>query len=137
VERESKTTTWSKMKDYHMQRFLAGERFFVGRNVTNFDAMKLVFHDDTKGLNANITNYAKEVHPYLVHGKGSQLIVVITNHGDSDHQTSQCTTNNVSLCDTIIPITTRLNFTNAMELSQFGSTIAFSKFNNPTQVEPS
>jgi hypothetical protein len=73
--------------------------------------MKLVFHDDTKGLSVNITNNAKEMHPYLMPSKGSQLIVVITNHGYSDHQTSQGITNSVSLCDTIIPITTRLNFT--------------------------
>lgn len=37
---------------------------------------------------------------------------------------------------TIIPIATGLNFSNVMELSQFGSTVALSKFNNPTQVEP-
>jgi hypothetical protein len=74
--------------------------------------MKLVSHGDAKDLNANITNNAKEVHPYLVCGEGSQLMVAIVDHGYSDHQTSQGTANNVFFCDTIIPITTRLYFTN-------------------------
>ncbi len=66
--------------------------------------MKLVSHGDTEGLNANITNNAKEVHPYLLGGKGSQLMVVVVDHGYSDHQTSKDTTNSVSLCDTIVPM---------------------------------
>ncbi len=32
-------------------------------------------------------------------GKGSQLIIIITDHGYNDHQTSQGTSNNVSLYD--------------------------------------
>ncbi len=99
--------------------------------------MKLVFHNDAKGLNANKTNNAKEVHPHLVCGEGSQLVVTVIDHGYSDHQPFQGVTNNVSLCDTIIPIVARPNFTNVMELNQFESTIAPNKFNNPTQVKPS
>jgi hypothetical protein len=120
-----------------MQRFLVGEQLFVGRDFTDFDFMKLVSHGDAKGLSANITSKGKEVHPYLVCGEGSQLMVAIVNHGYSDHQTSQGIANNVSLCDIIIPITTRLYVINVMELNQFRSTITPSKFNNPTQVEPS
>jgi hypothetical protein len=63
-----------------------------------------VSHGDDEGLNADINNNAKEVHPYLVGSKGSQLMVVVANHGYSDHQTSKSVTNNVSLCDTIIPM---------------------------------
>ncbi len=99
--------------------------------------MKLVSHGDANSLSANITSNAKEVHPYLMHGKGSQLVVTVADHGYNDHQTSQGTTNNVSLCETIIPIIARLNSTNVMELNQFKSTIAPSKRSNPTQVEPS
>lgn len=57
--------------------------------------MKLVFNGDAEGLNANKTNNSKEVHPYLVRGEGSQLVVVVADHGYSDHQTSQGVTNNV------------------------------------------
>jgi len=73
-------------------------------NVTNFDVVKLVSHGNIEGLNGNITNNAKEVRPYLVGGEGSQLMVVIVDHGYNDHQTSKCTTNSVSLCDTIVPM---------------------------------
>jgi hypothetical protein len=68
-----------------MQRFLAREQLFVGRDVINFDVIQLVSHGDAKGLSANITSNAKEVHPYLVCGKGSQLMVAIVDHGYSDH----------------------------------------------------
>jgi hypothetical protein len=55
--------------------------------------MKLVFHVDVKSLNANITSNAKEVHPNLVGGEGSQLMVIIVDHGYNDHQTSKGITN--------------------------------------------
>ncbi len=55
--------------------------------------MKLVSHGDVESLSANITSNAKEVHPYLVGGEGSQLMVVVVDHGYNDHQTSKGTTN--------------------------------------------
>jgi hypothetical protein len=61
-------------------------------------------HGDVEGLSANITSNAKEVHPYLVGGEGSRLMVVVVDHGYSNHQTSKGITNNVSLCDTIVPM---------------------------------
>jgi hypothetical protein len=64
-------------------------------------------------------------------------MVVVVDHGYNDHQTSQGITNNVSLCDAIIPIARRSNFTNLMELNQFKSNITCSELSNPTQVEPS
>jgi hypothetical protein len=66
--------------------------------------MKLVFHSDVEGLNVDITINAKEVHPYVMGGEGSQLLVAFTNHDYSDHQTSKGTINNDFLCDTIIPM---------------------------------
>jgi hypothetical protein len=120
------------MKDCHMQRFLPWERFFVGQDVINFDAMKHVSHGDVEGLSVDKTNNAKEVHLNLVCGEGLQLMFIVVDHGYSDHQTSQGITNNFSLCDTIIPIATRLNFTNVMEFNQFKSNIAPSKLSNPT-----
>jgi hypothetical protein len=68
--------------------------------------MKLVSHGDVEGLSVNITNNAKEMYLNLVHGEGLQLMVVVVDHNYSDHQTSQGTTNNVFLCDIIIPIAT-------------------------------
>jgi hypothetical protein len=99
--------------------------------------MKRVSCGDIEGLSVDITNNVKEVQLNLMRGKGLQLMVIVVDHGYSDHQTSQGTTNNVFLCDIIIPIATRLNFTNVMELSQFKSNIAPSKLSNPTQFEPS
>jgi hypothetical protein len=47
--------------------------------------MKFVSHGDAEGLNANMTNNAKEVHSYLVGGVISQLMVIVVDHGYSDH----------------------------------------------------
>jgi hypothetical protein len=77
---------------------------FVGLRCYNFDVVKLVSCGDAEGSNANITNNAKEVHPYLVGGEGSQFMVTFANCGYSDHQTSKGATNNVSLCDIIVPM---------------------------------
>jgi len=104
MEHESRTTTQNKVKDCHMQWFHAREQFFVGGDVTNFDVVKLVSHVDAQKRNADITNNAKEVHPCLVGGKGSQLMVVVAYHGFNDHQTSKVSCNNIFLCDTIVPM---------------------------------
>lgn len=91
-------------------------------------------------------------------------MVVVANNGFSDYQTFKVTTNNVFLCDPIVlmsqlptkqcmhssqlqcvtqlagvftHVVARLNFTNAMELSQFRSNIAFNQLNNVTKFEPS
>jgi hypothetical protein len=85
VECESRIATQSKMKHYHVQEFLVGERLFVGWDVTNFDVLKFVSHGDAQKRNANIISNAKEVFPCLVGGEGSQLMVIVTNHGFSDH----------------------------------------------------
>jgi hypothetical protein len=124
----------------------------VGLDVIDFDAMKCVSHGDDQ--NANITNSAKEVHPCLVGGEGSQVIIAIVDHGFSYHQTSKVATNNDSLCRIVVPmsklpieqcmhssqlqnvtqlarvfieVATRLNFTIVMELSQFISNMTFNK----------
>jgi hypothetical protein len=104
MECELRTTTQNKMKDYHMQQFLAREQLIVGQNVINFDAVKFVSHGDSEGLSANITNNAKEVHLYLMCGKSSQLMVTIADHGNSDHQTSKGVINKKKICDIIVPI---------------------------------
>jgi hypothetical protein len=73
------------MRDCHMHCFLVREWLFVGQDVTYFDVVKHVSHGDVEGMNADITSNAKEVQPYLMHSKGSQLMVGVTNHGYSDH----------------------------------------------------
>jgi hypothetical protein len=49
----------------------------VGRDVTNFDVLKLVSHGDAQKRNANITSNVKEVFLCLVGGEGSQVMVVV------------------------------------------------------------
>ncbi len=78
--------------------------------------MKLVSRGDVKSLSAKITINAKEVHPYLVGGEGSQLMVVVVDHGYSDHQTSKGNTNKKNY-DTIVPMY-QLHVQQCMHFSQ-------------------
>ncbi len=33
IERESRATTWMKLRDFHMQKYLDGEQLFVAWNI--------------------------------------------------------------------------------------------------------
>ncbi len=77
VEHESRITTHSKMKDYHMQWFLVREQLFVNQGVTNFDVVKLVSHGDIEGLSAQHNQQCQGGAPLpsvvKVHNKWLQL----------------------------------------------------------------
>ncbi len=49
-----------------MQQFLAGEQFFVGQNVINFDVVKLVFHGDVEGF--DVLTWCLHIFPHCAHG---------------------------------------------------------------------
>jgi hypothetical protein len=44
------------------------------------------------------------MHPCLVGGEGSQLMVIVAYHGFNDHQTSKVGSNNIFVYDTIVPM---------------------------------
>ncbi len=69
-----------KLKDFHTQRYLTGERLFVGWNIEVFDGDNLFTHGPTS-ITAHMPANAMDQHLYTTSGEGNQLVVVLVKHG--------------------------------------------------------
>jgi hypothetical protein len=66
MEHESKVTTWRKMKESHVQRYLTRERLFVGWNVEVTNGGNHVFRDGVSNRIMHKACYDKDVHPFII-----------------------------------------------------------------------
>jgi len=65
---ESRATTWMKLKDYHMQRYLIGEQLFVEWNIKVFDGDNLFIHGPSSII-AHMPTNAMDQHPCVNSGE--------------------------------------------------------------------
>jgi hypothetical protein len=87
MERESRATTWKKMKDCHMQGYVVGEWLFVGRNVE-------IAYDDDHVLRDGVSNRIvhkrcddKDVHPHITIGEDGQFgTIALVDHNLTNQQ---------------------------------------------------
>jgi len=73
TEHESKVATRRKMRDCHMQRYLAREWLFVGRDVELIDNDDYASRDGVSNRIVHETCDDKDVHPCVIVGKDGQL----------------------------------------------------------------
>jgi hypothetical protein len=73
-------TTWMKLRDFHVQRYLAREQLFVGQNIEIFDGDNLFTHGPTSII-AHMPVDAMNQHPYTTSGEDNQLMVAPVEHG--------------------------------------------------------
>ncbi len=69
-----------KLRDFHMERYLAKERLFVGRNIEIFDGDNILTHGLTLII-AHMPTDIMDQHPCTTSGENNQLVVVLREHG--------------------------------------------------------
>jgi hypothetical protein len=87
MEHESRATTQKKMKDCHMQRYLAREQLFVGRDIEVIDDDDHAFCDGVWNRIVHETCDDKDMHPCVTTKEDGQLgTIALVNHNSTNQQ---------------------------------------------------